>query len=57
MEEKRYSDIDKIDESKTEKFKIQKEAMLKVSLMDIKWNKDRKNSFCERYEKESKSSS
>lgn len=60
-QEKRYSDVEeenetKIKESKTktEKSKIQKEAMLDVSL---RWNRNGKSNFCGGYRKKSKSSS
>ena len=60
-EKKRYFDIKEDDEIKTRKFetkieesKIQEKAMPNVSL---RWNRDRKNSFCEGYRKGSKFSS
>lgn len=36
-------------------FKTQEKIMSKVNLIDIRWNRDRKNSFCEGYREKSKS--
>lgn len=55
MEKKRYSDVNEKNKSRTEEFKIQKDVMSEVSLIDIKQNKDGKSSLCEGYKKGSKS--
>ncbi len=50
IEKKRYSNFDKEDETKTKKFKVQKEATPEIGL---RWNRNEKNSFCKGYRKRS----
>lgn len=47
MEEEGYSDVNENDESRTKESKIQEEVTPEFSLMDIRWNRDRKSSLHE----------